>query len=88
MTTALVLDRIDELAVDLLRELTPLAGDPDAVREVLTGWLSRLGGRALGMVCARAVHLTFTECLTPTPLDQAQASRLAALIPPERKPTA
>lgn len=87
MTDEEALDLVSGLAVDLLRELTPLAGDADAVREVMTRWLSTLGGRTLGLVCAKAVHLTFTECLTPTPIEDVPAGRLA-FTAHERTPAA
>ena len=81
-TSSLSYDAIDALAGDLLRSLTPHAGDPDAVHAELLRWLGVLDTRDLSFVCMRAVQVTFADCLTVTPLDQAPPGALA-LIPPE-----
>lgn len=84
MSRHLDVDRGRELAADMLRELTPHAGDSDQVDAVLTGYLDRLGHNHFSLVCMAAVQMTFTDCLTLTPLDSLPDERLA-LLPPHRQ---
>jgi hypothetical protein len=81
----LTVDQAHELAGDLMRQLTPMAGDPDKVRAHLMHWLDTLSAPDFDAVCIATVWRTFSECLTPTPLDAAQVSRLPALIPPRER---
>lgn len=53
-----------DLAADLIRDLTPHAGDVDAVREVLFGWLETEDVARLSLICMAAVQTTFADCLT------------------------
>ena len=78
----LTVDQARELAGDLLRVLTPLVGDREAINTEMSRWLDLLDYRAFSFVCIAAVHATFVDCLTVTPLDQAPAGSLV-LIPPE-----
>lgn len=80
------LEHIEGLADELLRALTPHAGDPDAVRRVLLAWTDTLDPTDLGLVCIRAVWRTFADCLTVVPVDQAPPGALA-LIPPQEEST-
>ena len=77
-----------ELAGDLIRALTPLSGDKDAIDGELNKWVDVLGPRDLALVCIAAVHTVFVDCLTLTPLEQLPADRLALLptLPTERTP--
>jgi len=70
-----------ELAGDLLRELAPAAGDPEAVRVVLLNWLDRLDARAFATVCMATVFRTFGECLTQTPTDRVPPGSTAYTAP-------
>lgn len=76
-----------ELACDLIRALTPLSGDRDAVNTALNHWLDALDAGDLSLVCIAAVQTIFADCLTPTPLDQLPPERLALIptLPTERK---
>lgn len=83
MTTTKTPMRIDhglELAGDLIRALTPLSGDREAVNAELNHWLTVLDADDLSLVCTAAVRTIFADCLTPTPIDQLPADRLA-LVP-------
>ena len=57
------------LAADLIGDLTPHAGDPDAVRAVLLRWLDIEDTARLSMACMSAVQIMFADCLTRVPLD-------------------
>jgi hypothetical protein len=60
-------DQAHALAGDLLRELTPHAGDPEAVDQVMRRWLATEDVRRLSLVSIAAVRLIFADCLTRTP---------------------
>jgi hypothetical protein len=80
------IDHARDLAAQLVRALSPLSGDHDAVNAEMSRWLDVLDFRDLSVVCIAAVHLIFTDCLTPTPLHELPPDRLALLAPlPERK---
>lgn len=81
----LTVDQGLELAGDLVRALTPLSGDPAAVKAVLRRWLDVLDAGDLSLVCTAAVQVIFAECLTPTPVDQMPPDRLALVLPQERE---
>ena len=65
-----------ELGGDLLRRLSPLAGDSEAIEAELTRWLDLLGVPDLAQVLLAAVQRTFSECLTVVPLDDVPAGAL------------
>ena len=52
------------LAADLIGDLTPHAGDPDAVRAVLLRWLETEDTARLSMACMSAVQIVFSDCLS------------------------
>lgn len=79
---ALTQDQAWVLADDLIRSLTPHAGDDAAVSEVLGRWLDELDSSVL-LVCAAAMRRIFADCLTHTTLDQVPPGALA-LTAPER----
>jgi len=60
-------DQAYALADDLLRALTPLAGQPAAVDRLMRRWLDRHDVAAFGMVALCAVRTVFVDYLTPTP---------------------
>jgi hypothetical protein len=65
------LEEVAALADDLLRDLTPAAGDAEEVRATLTEWCDDLDPRKFA-----------ADCMTSTvPLDQAPPGALA-LTPP------
>lgn len=65
------------LAAELIRELTPHAGDPDAVRATLTRWLDVEDVARLSLICMAVVQTTFGACLSRVPLDQMPPGALA-----------
>jgi len=71
------------LALGLVGDLTPHAGDPDAVRKVLLRWLAIEDPARLSMVCMAAVRLTYADCLTRVPIDQMPPGALALTPPTE-----
>ena len=79
----LTCDQARALAGDLLRVLTPLVGDREAINTEMSRWLDLLDYRDLSLVCIAAVHTTFVDCLTPTPLDQAPPGALTYTDPEE-----
>ncbi len=72
-----------ELAGELLRELEPVAGDPEAVRDILLRWLDRLDVGGFSAVAMTTVWRTFSECLTQTPSDQVPPGATAFHQPEE-----
>lgn len=74
-------DRARVLAADLIRTLAPLSGDEDAIDAEMRRWVDALDVSHFSMVCMAALQLVFCECLTPTPLRDLPADRLA-LLPP------
>ena len=73
----------NDLAADLIAELTEHAGDPDAVGATLTRWLDRLDVRRLGFVCMAAVQQVFADRLTRVPLDTMPPGALNLTAPPK-----
>ena len=71
----------NDLAADLIAELTEHAGDPDAVGATLTRWLDRLDVRSLGFVCMAGVQQVFADRLTRVPLDAMPAGALNLTTP-------
>ena len=71
----------NDLAADLIAELTGHAGDPDAVGATLTRWLDRLDVRRLGFVCMAGVQQVFADRLTRVPLDAMPAGALNLTTP-------
>jgi len=57
-------DQERTLAAELIRDLTPHAGDPDAVRKVLLRWLDTEDVARMSMACVSAVQIVFADCLT------------------------
>ena len=53
-----------DLATELIRDLTPHAGNPDAVRKVLLQWLDAEDTTRLSMACMAAVQIVFADCLS------------------------
>ena len=80
------LDVIEALADDLLRGLTPHAGDHEAIRTTLTHWLDTLDAWPMALVCMKALQVTFRDCLTPVPADQAPPGALILTPPTEGNP--
>jgi len=52
------------LATELIRDLTPHAGNPEAVRKVLLRWLDAEDTARLSMACMAAVQIVFSDCLS------------------------
>ena len=73
----------NELAADLIVELTEHAGDPDAVGATLTRWLEAEDVRRLALICMATTQKVFADCLTHVPTDQAPPGALALTAPPE-----
>lgn len=73
-----------DLAAELIRDLTPHAGDPDAVRAVLLEWLETEYVPRLSMACMSAVQQVFADCLFHVPVDQMPPGALALNPPTER----
>jgi len=74
---------IRELGRELVRELAAAAGDPDAVRAVLMARLDIEGTSRLALASMAALHLVFSDCLTPVPVDQIPADALTLTTPTE-----
>lgn len=74
-------DEVEALAAELLRALTPHAGNPAAVSRVLNTYLDMLAPDVLAYAALKAVHLTFAECLTPTRREDWPAEGLALIAP-------
>lgn len=74
-------EQVEELAGDLLRALTPHAGDPEAVSQVLHQWHDVLDWQGLALVCMAAVRDTFAACLIMTPPTDVPPGALT-LVPP------
>lgn len=75
------------LAAELIGDLTPHAGDPDAVRATLLAWLDREDTFRLSLVCMAVVQTTFADCLTRVPVDQISAGVLTLTQPTEGETT-
>ena len=59
----------NDLAADLIAELTEHAGDRRAVGACLLRWSEREDFRGLSLVCMAAVQQVFADRLTRVPLD-------------------
>lgn len=77
-------DRAYALADDLLRALTPLAGQPAEVDRLMRRWLDKYGVAAFGMVALCAVRTVFVDYLTPTPTVDIPPGALALDITKEK----
>jgi len=53
-----------DLATELIRDLTPHAGNPEAVRKVLLQWLDIEDTARMSMACMAAVQIVFSDCLS------------------------
>lgn len=79
----LSVDQVETLAADLLRALTPAAGDSSAVDAVMLRGLDAIDADTFACICIAAVRIAFAECMTPVDTPPgALALRL-----PERTPT-
>jgi len=72
------------LATELIRDLTPHAGDPDAVRATLLAWLAREDTSRLSLISMSVVQQVFSSCLRRAPVDQIPAGALTLNPPTER----
>lgn len=61
----LTVDETYYLADNLLCALTPLAGDPIQVNNLMRRWFDTYGNR-FGAIAMAAVRTTFVDCLHPT----------------------
>ena len=69
-TPRLSIAEANELAAELISDLTPHAGNPRAVRQILNLWLDQDGEAwRMALVCMAALQQTYAERLTRVPLD-------------------
>lgn len=62
-------EQATELGGDLLRTLTPHAGDTDEIDSICLRWSEELGD-SFPLVCMLALRIVFVECLTPPQTDK------------------
>lgn len=83
----LTVTEANDLAADLILDLTERAGDADAVGACLTRWLEREDVRRLALVGLAALQATYAHRLTRVPLDTFQPDDLILATTPERTAT-
>ena len=77
----------NDLAADLIAELTEHAGDRRAVGACLLRWSDREDFRGLSLVCMAAVQQVFADRLSRVPLDAMPAGALNLTTPTTEGPT-
>ena len=71
----------NDLAADLIAELTEHAGDPGVVGACLLRRSEREDFRRLSLVCMAAVQQVFADCLTRVPVAQVPPGALTLTQP-------
>lgn len=80
-TPPLTVAEARDLASGLIGDLTPHAGDPDAVRKVLLRWLAMEDADRLALVCMSLTQQVFSDYLTK--VAQVPPGALALTAPTE-----